>query len=204
MNELRENWLNPPDLVTRVPEVVPGYPDRILAVDATAAAILKNRTLTKLYNERPAWLDHAHKDLDDAVAAAYGWPADLDRRTDSRKALRAQSRTRREAVEGNGRMGLFAILVLATCCFGFPAVLGVWSMRLWHGTLPPSDDLASPMGISIGLSLVIAASVFAALAPPEAQNEFGPWFAYLGGFALLTFVMGLIIGWIEHRSGRRR
>ena len=61
----------------RVPEVVAGYPDRILPVDDAAAAILKNRTLTKLYNERPAWLDHAHKDLDAAVAVAYGWPADL-------------------------------------------------------------------------------------------------------------------------------
>lgn len=77
LNELRENWLNPPDLVKRVPEVVPGYPDRILPVDDKAAKVLKDRTLTKLYNERPAWLDHAHKDLDKAVAAAYGWPADL-------------------------------------------------------------------------------------------------------------------------------
>ena len=77
LNELRENWLNPPDLVQRVPEIVPGYPDRILPVDDKAAAILKNRTLTKLYNERPAWLDHAHRNLDAAVAAAYGWPADL-------------------------------------------------------------------------------------------------------------------------------
>ena len=77
LNELRENWLNPPDLVQRVPEVVPGYPDRILPVDDKAALVLKNRTLTKLYNERPAWLDHAHKDLDAAVAAAYGWANDL-------------------------------------------------------------------------------------------------------------------------------
>lgn len=30
-----------------------------------------------LYNERPAWLDNAHRDLDAAVAAAYGWPADI-------------------------------------------------------------------------------------------------------------------------------
>jgi len=37
----------------------------------------KTRTLTNLYNERPAWLDNAHRDLDAAVAAAYGWPADL-------------------------------------------------------------------------------------------------------------------------------
>jgi type II restriction/modification system DNA methylase subunit YeeA len=77
LNELREAWLNPPDLVGRVREVVPGYPDRILPVDDKAAAILKKRTLTNLYNERPAWLDAAHRDLDAAVAAAYGWPADL-------------------------------------------------------------------------------------------------------------------------------
>jgi type II restriction/modification system DNA methylase subunit YeeA len=38
---------------------------------------LRARTLTRLYNERPAWLDHAHRELDAAVAAAYGWPADL-------------------------------------------------------------------------------------------------------------------------------
>jgi hypothetical protein len=42
-----------------------------------AAAILKTRTLTDLYNERPTWLDNAHRDLDAAVAAAYGWPADI-------------------------------------------------------------------------------------------------------------------------------
>ena len=54
LNELRENWLNPPDLVERVPEVVPGYPDRILPKDDAAAAVLKKRTLTNLYNARPA------------------------------------------------------------------------------------------------------------------------------------------------------
>ncbi len=35
------------------------------------------RTLTNLYNARPTWLDMAHAVLDAAVAAAYGWPADL-------------------------------------------------------------------------------------------------------------------------------
>lgn len=77
LNELRENWLNPPDLVKRVPEVVPGYPDRVLPVNDKAAAILKKLTLTNLYNERPTWLVNAHRELDAAVAAAYGWPADL-------------------------------------------------------------------------------------------------------------------------------
>lgn len=35
------------------------------------------RTLTQLYNERPTWLDNAHRKLDAAVFAAYGWPVDL-------------------------------------------------------------------------------------------------------------------------------
>jgi type II restriction/modification system DNA methylase subunit YeeA len=35
------------------------------------------RTLTNLYNQRPTWLDLAHKKLDAAVFAAYGWPHDL-------------------------------------------------------------------------------------------------------------------------------
>jgi len=77
LNALRENWLNPADLVRREPEVAPGYPDRILPVSEKAARILKKRTLTNLYNERPAWLDNTHRELDAAVAAAYGWPADL-------------------------------------------------------------------------------------------------------------------------------
>src|SRR5205085_622217 len=77
LNDLRNNWLNPPDLVRVEPEVVAGYPDRILPKDTVAAAKLRERTLTKLYNERPQWLVDAHRDLDAAVAAAYGWPADI-------------------------------------------------------------------------------------------------------------------------------
>lgn len=76
LNALREAWLNPPDLVKRVPEVVPGYPDRLLPVSPEAAAVLKKRTLTNLYNARPAWLAHAHAALDEAVAEAYGWGDD--------------------------------------------------------------------------------------------------------------------------------
>ncbi len=44
--------------------------------DDAAAKELKKRTLTNLYNARPAWLDHAHKALDEAVAEAYGWGDD--------------------------------------------------------------------------------------------------------------------------------
>jgi type II restriction/modification system DNA methylase subunit YeeA len=77
LDQLRRNWLNPPSHVTILPEVVPGFPDRIVPIDDKAAAVLKKRTLTNLYNERPTWLVNAHRDLDAAVAAAYGWPADI-------------------------------------------------------------------------------------------------------------------------------
>jgi hypothetical protein len=98
---LRERWLNPPEWTETRTLEFPGsasgpwsryvdpktvdaktgvgtvhYP-RLEARDAECAAKLKRRTLTNLYNERPAWLDLAHKKLDAAVAAAYGWPADL-------------------------------------------------------------------------------------------------------------------------------
>lgn len=61
LNELRENWLEPPK-------------------DSIPSSELKKRTLTNLYNARPTWLDNAHSDLDRAVFAAYVWeedPADL-------------------------------------------------------------------------------------------------------------------------------
>jgi type II restriction/modification system DNA methylase subunit YeeA len=76
LNEWRENWLNPADLAVRVPEVVPGYPDRIQPKDDEAARELKKRTLTNLYNARPQWLVNAHAALDEAVAGAYGWADD--------------------------------------------------------------------------------------------------------------------------------
>ena len=78
LNDLRENWLNPPEWTQRLPEVTPlgmdtsPYPDRIVPKNGHEKE-LAERTLTKLYNHRPAWLDAAHKTLDVAVAAAYGW-----------------------------------------------------------------------------------------------------------------------------------
>ena len=48
------------------------YP-RVVARDEECAKGLKRRTLTNLYNERPTWLDLAHRKLDEAVFAAYGW-----------------------------------------------------------------------------------------------------------------------------------
>ncbi len=56
LDQLRSGWLNP---------------------TGANEEELKNRTLTALYNQRPEWLAQAHRQLDDAVLAAYGWPDTL-------------------------------------------------------------------------------------------------------------------------------
>ena len=73
--ELRDAWLNPPELVRREPEVTTGFPDRLVATKAGDE--LRRRTLTNLYNSKPSWLANAHRALDEAVGAAYGLPGDL-------------------------------------------------------------------------------------------------------------------------------
>ena len=75
--ELRDRWLNPPEWVEWVDEPVSGYPKRPVSRNEDAAKELKKRTLTNLYNTRPQWLADAHANLDAAVAAAYGWSADI-------------------------------------------------------------------------------------------------------------------------------
>jgi len=52
------------------------YP-RTVAKDEECAKELKKRTLTNLYNQRPTWLDNAHRSLDEAVFAAYGWSPEI-------------------------------------------------------------------------------------------------------------------------------
>jgi type II restriction/modification system DNA methylase subunit YeeA len=54
--EMRDRWLNPEGL---------------------SEIERKKRTLTNLYNQRPTWLDLAHRKLDAAVCDAYGWPHDF-------------------------------------------------------------------------------------------------------------------------------
>ena len=75
--ELRDRWLNPLEWVEWVKEPVPGYPKRPVPRDAAVATALKKRTLTNLYNARPQWLADVHAAFDAAVAAAYGWSADI-------------------------------------------------------------------------------------------------------------------------------
>lgn len=77
LDALRSAWLNPPDLICTEKEVALGYPERVLPRNAEAEVVLRERTLTNLYNQRPQWLLDAHRDLDTAVAAAYGWKADV-------------------------------------------------------------------------------------------------------------------------------
>jgi len=82
LNDLRAHWLNPHEWTHKVPEVTPlgmdksPYPDRIEPKPGLSEQdfkALQKRTLTNLYNARPAWLTLAHQQLDGAVAAAYGW-----------------------------------------------------------------------------------------------------------------------------------
>lgn len=75
---LRDTYLTPSEWVERQPEVVAGYPDRVVPKTPALAKELKKRNLTELYNRRPQWLVAAHQELDAAVAAAYGWPADME------------------------------------------------------------------------------------------------------------------------------
>ena|SRR5579862_3772792 len=98
LNALRGRWLNPPawmcEEVLEFPGAVDGpwgryvtepiergigtvrYP-RLVPRKATNAKDLAARTLTNLYNLRPAWLDMAHKRLDAAVCAAYGFDPEI-------------------------------------------------------------------------------------------------------------------------------
>jgi type II restriction/modification system DNA methylase subunit YeeA len=98
LDALRRGWLNPPEWTREEVLEFPGSADgpwaryvhdpdargigtvrwpRIVAKDEASAKLLAKRTLTNLYNQRPAWLDLAHKKLDAAVFAAYGWPDTL-------------------------------------------------------------------------------------------------------------------------------
>lgn len=99
LDRLRTNWLNPAEWVREEVLVFPGCvegPWAHYVHDATAKGIglvrfprlvpkdeecgrkLAKRTLTNLYNERPTWLAMAHRKLDEAVCAAYGWQPSID------------------------------------------------------------------------------------------------------------------------------
>ena len=71
----REKWLNPEgwlDWEITPEEEQAGFPPRPVPKPEHAVA-WKKRTLTNLYNEKPAGLTLRQAQLDQAVAAAYGW-----------------------------------------------------------------------------------------------------------------------------------
>lgn len=115
LDELRRNWLNPPEWTRTETLEFPGsttgpwaryvhdpegrgvgtvrYP-RTVARDEESARQLARRTLTNLYNQRPAWLAHAHAQLDAAVASAYGFDTDLPDETILARLLELNRRKR--------------------------------------------------------------------------------------------------------------
>jgi hypothetical protein len=98
LDDLRNLWLNPPEWTREEVLDFPGSVDgpwaryvhdpdargigtvrypRLVPKDEEAAEKLRERTLTNLYNQRPTWLDLAHRKLDEAVFATYGWSPDI-------------------------------------------------------------------------------------------------------------------------------
>jgi hypothetical protein len=87
--EQRDRWLapsvpptaetSPPKTITESPQDDSEFESSYLGeVPAKRAeGVGSKRTLTNLYNQRPTWLELAHKRLDEAVFAAYGWKSDL-------------------------------------------------------------------------------------------------------------------------------
>lgn len=100
LDTLRENWLNPPEWTQEetliFPATVGGPWHRWIPNAETlepgtvadahyvrivprpgAVKMVEARTLTRLYNEQPAWLRNAHRKLDIVVAEAYGLDPDI-------------------------------------------------------------------------------------------------------------------------------
>lgn len=79
--EQRERWLSPaPSALPAAGTSPKSASEKALKSESSAdlgEAGRGKRTLTNLYNQRPTWLELAHKRLDDAVFAAYGWENDL-------------------------------------------------------------------------------------------------------------------------------
>lgn len=94
LDNLRTRWFSPPEWTHEEILEFPGSADgpwagylqnpdsngigtvrypRLVPNDKESTERLQERNLTDLYNQRPAWLDLAHRKLDEAVFAAYGW-----------------------------------------------------------------------------------------------------------------------------------
>ena len=69
--EQRDRWLNPQTSEVFLED------SKIEKTLKKTSEVSGRRTLTNLYNQRPTWLELAHKRLDETVFAAYGWKSDL-------------------------------------------------------------------------------------------------------------------------------
>ena len=117
LDDLRERWLNPPEWVREEMLEFPGSVDgpwsrwihdanqsgigtarwpRLVPRDAECAARLKKRTLTNLYNQRPTWLDLAHRKSRRGRIRLLRLATRSNRRPASQALARTQSRTRRQ------------------------------------------------------------------------------------------------------------
>lgn len=100
LDTLRENWLNPPEWTQEETLIFPAtvggpwhrwIPNAEALEPGTVAdahyvrivprpgavKMVEARTLTRLYNEQPAWLRNAHRKLDIVVAEVYGLDPDI-------------------------------------------------------------------------------------------------------------------------------
>jgi hypothetical protein len=50
------------------------HAERTLSLSGT---LHRSLSLDRTFHAQPTWLDNAHRKLDEAVFAAYGWPSDL-------------------------------------------------------------------------------------------------------------------------------
>ena len=104
---LRDTWINPSELTTRGSEVVPlgmrqsPYPNCVTPRPGCERDLAK-RTMTNLYNERPAWLARVHEELDAAVAAAYGWKGYSPEMSDEEILRRLLALNHERALEQSG------------------------------------------------------------------------------------------------------
>jgi hypothetical protein len=96
-------------------------------------------------------------------------------------------------------MEIFVLGWVIAVIIGFPALMGLWTARLWEGRLKADAEVATPAGIVIGISLVSAASAAAAFVP-QVEAYTGPYIKLVGLFALAMFGVGVLVGFVENRS----
>jgi hypothetical protein len=76
-------------------------------------------------------------------------------------------------------MTLLGLAWLFALAIGAPALLGLWSTRLFYGRLDKDADIAA--------------------LEPAVAKEMGDWVRLSGLFAVAMFLVGIVLGWAECR-----